>query len=161
MIILSYLYFVYLLLLPNISYAISSVPMPEITIFGVDNGSELYFGSSLSLICSVQLQQIEYVDTPITIVSSWDTPMSEHDMVKTNNSYIVNHEINTFPRENSGPYTCKASVHVTNESIYVVESQKQTRTYNITITSEKIERNLHMTYINLQISNLLYMKMSS
>ena len=124
----------YLLLLPNISNTISSVPMPETAVSRVDNGSELYSGSSLYLTCSIQLQQIEYVDTLITVLSSWDTPSSEHDLSNPNNSYIVDLEINNVHIADSGAYTCKASVHDTNDSIYVVKSQKRTKTVSITIS---------------------------
>ena len=90
----------------------------------MDNGSELYSGSSLYLTCSIQLQQIEYVDTPIPVLSSWDTLSSEHDLSNPNNSYIVDIEINNVQIADSGVYACKATVHDTNDSIYVVVSKK-------------------------------------
>ena len=126
----------YYVCLPTIHYLVffSSVPMPVVTVSRDDNGSELNYGSSLSLICSIQPQEMEYVDTPTAVISSWDVPSSEHDIANPTNTSTLALDIVSLSVSDSGIHSCKGSLADSGGSRYIVESGKMTHTLSITVS---------------------------
>ena len=113
-----------------------SVPMPVVTISGVDNGAELNSGSSLSLICSIQPQGMEYVDTPVTVVYSWDVPSSGHEYNITNqtNAPAVSLDIVSLTASDSGSHSCRGNLADSSGSRYIMKSEGMAHTLSIRVS---------------------------
>ena len=100
------------------------VPSPEVEISGVTNGSEFVSGSSLSLTCTIRPQEGDYVDTPTTVMSSWDAPNIIHVYGGDNDANTTSMDLNITSLEtaDSGVYSCSANVVDSSGSEYVVDS---------------------------------------
>ena len=86
------------------------------------NKSEFVSGSSLSFTCTIQPQGEDYVDTPTTVMSSWNTPDSNYDgnsqLNETNDLYIAK-----LKTADSGEYACSAKVVDSSGARYVMNSK--------------------------------------
>ena len=105
-----------------------------VAVSGVSGGSEFVSGSSLSLICSIQPQGAGHVDTPTTVMSSWDAPSSEYDRDNPANASSVVLDIASLQTADTGDYTCSASVSDSSGSGYVMHSEEVTDTVSITVS---------------------------
>ena len=110
------------------------VPSPEVMVSSPTE-SELVSGSPLSLTCSIQPRGDSSVDTPTTVMSSWDAPNSAYDRVNTVNEMSVGLVISSVQTADSGDYMCSASVTDSSDSVYVVDSD--TATYMVNIIASK------------------------
>ena len=96
--------------------------------------SELVSGSPLSLTCSIQPRGDSSVDTPTTVMSSWDAPNSTYDRDNTANETSVGLVISSVQTSDSGDYICSASVTDSSDSVYVVDSDTATDMVNIIVS---------------------------
>ena len=96
--------------------------------------SELVSGSPLSLTCSIQPREDSSVDTPTTVMSSWDAPDSTYDRVNTANETSVGLVISSVQTADSGDYICSASVTDSSDSVYVVNSDTVTDMVNVIVS---------------------------
>ena len=96
--------------------------------------SVLVSGSPLSLTCSIQPHGDSSVDTPTTVMSSWDAPNSTYDRVNTANETSVGLVISSVQTADSGDYICSASVTDSSDSVYVVDSDTATDMVNIIVS---------------------------
>ena len=104
--------------------------------------SELVSGSPLSLTCSIQPRGDSSVDTPTTVMSSWDAPNStSYDRVITANVTSVGLVISSVQTSDSGDYICSASVTDSSDSVYVVDSDTATDMVNISV-SKSVSTNI-------------------
>ena len=62
------------------------------------------------------------MDTPTTVMSSWDAPNSTYDRDNTANELSVGLVISSVQTADSGDYICSASVTDSSHSVYVVDS---------------------------------------
>ena len=74
------------------------------------------------------------MDTPTTVMSSWDAPNSAYDRVNTANEMSVGLVISSVQTADSGDYICSASVTDSSDSVYVVDSDTATDIVNITVS---------------------------
>ena len=117
----------------------SSVPSPEVMVSS-STESELVSGSPLSLTCSIQ-PHIS-VDTPTTLMSSWDAPNSDLDNDNTANELSVGLVISSVQTADSGDYICSASVTDSSDSVYVVDSDSATDMVKIIISELFVSANI-------------------
>ena len=103
-------------------------------ISGVSSGSEFVSGSSLSLTCTIQRQGGDYVDTPTTVMSSWDAPNTAYDRDNEANASSVDLDIDSLETADSGDYMCSADVVDSSGSEYVVNSTTATDTISIVVS---------------------------
>ena len=96
--------------------------------------SELVSGSPFSLTCSIQPRGDSSVDTPTTVMSSWDAPNSTYDRDNTANETSVGLVISSVQTADSGDYICSASVTDSSDSVYVVDSDTATDMINVIIS---------------------------
>ena len=113
-------------------YYIISLPVPSPEVMVTSTESELVSGSPLILTCSIQPHSS--VDTPTTVLSSWDAPNSDYDRVNTTNELIVRLNISSVQTADSGDYICSASMADSSDSVYVVNSDPATDMVNITVS---------------------------
>ena len=111
-----------------VCYVISlSVPSPDV----MATKSELVSSPLLSFNCSIQSHST--VDTPTTVMSSWDAPNSDYDRFNTTNvSLVISSKQTAYSRD----YICSASVGDTSDSLYVVNSDPPTDMVNITVSKQ-------------------------
>ena len=112
------------------------VPSPVVTVSGPAE-SELEAGSSLSLTCSIQLQEGGSVDTTTTIMSSWDAPDNARNTDSTaiaTSATTLDLNIASVQTADTGVYTCSASVTDFTDSVYVIDSTSATDTVSITVS---------------------------
>ena len=102
--------------------SLSPVPSPEVEISGVSNSSTHVFGSSLSLNCTIRPQGGDNVDTPTTVISSWDTPNPTYGGDNDANATSVDLNIASLETADSGVYKCSANVVDCSGNEYVVDS---------------------------------------
>ena len=95
---------------------------------------ELVSGSPLSLTCSIQPPGGSSVDTPTTVIPSWNTPNDIYDRNTTPNATSVDLTIPSVQTADSGAYICSATVTDSSGSRYVVDSQPATYTVSITVS---------------------------
>ena len=100
---------------------------------------ELVSGAPLSLTCSIQPHSS--VDTPTTVMSSWDAPDSAYGRDNTANETSVGLVISSVHTADSGDYICSASVTDSSDSVYVVDSDTATDMVNI-IVSKSVSVNI-------------------
>ena len=74
------------------------------------------------------------MDTPTTVMSSWDAPNSDYDMNNTANELSVGLVISSVLTADSGDYICSASVTDSSDSVYVIDSDPATDMVNITVS---------------------------
>ena len=113
-----------------------AVPSPVVTVSGPAE-SELEAGSSLSLTCSIQLQEGGSVDTTTTIMSSWDAPDNAWNTDSTaiaTNATTLDLNIASVQTADTGVYTCSASVTDSTDSLYVMDSTSATDTVSVTVS---------------------------
>ena len=86
------------------------------------SGLELVSGSYFSLTCTIQPQRENYVDTPTTVMSSWDTPNTTYGGDNDANATSVDLNIASLETADSGVYSCSANVVDSSGSEYIVNS---------------------------------------
>ena len=74
------------------------------------------------------------MDTPTTVMSSWDAPNSTYDRTNTVNKTSVGLVISSVQTADSGDYICSASVTDSSDSVYVVDSDTATDMVNIIVS---------------------------
>ena len=74
------------------------------------------------------------MDTPTTVMSSWDAPNSAYDRVNTANETSVALNISSVQTADSGDYICSASVTDSSDSVYVVDSNPATDMVDIIVS---------------------------
>ena len=74
------------------------------------------------------------MDTPTTVMSSWDAPNSDYDRVNTANEMSVRLDISSVGTSDSGDYICLASVTDSNNSTYIVDSDSANSMVNIIVS---------------------------
>ena len=74
------------------------------------------------------------MDTPTTVMSSWDAPNSDYDRVNTANEMSVRLDISSVGTSDSGDYICSASVTDSSDSVYVVDSDPATDMVNVIVS---------------------------
>ena len=116
------------------------VPSPEVMVSS-STESELVSGSPLSLTCSIQPRGDSSVDTPTTLMSSWDAPNITYDRDNTANETSVGLVISSVQTADSGDYICSASVTDSSDSVYVVDSDPATDMVNV-IVSKSVSANI-------------------
>ena len=94
--------------------------------------SEIVSGSPLSLICSTTLPSS--VDTPTTVIFSWNAPNSTYNTVNAVNATSVELMISSVETADSGDYICSATLTDSSDSVYVVDSEPATDTVSITVS---------------------------
>ena len=109
------------------------VPSPDVTVSDLTE-SNLVSGSPLSLTCSIQPRGGSSVDTPITVVFSWNAPNDRYDGDNTSNDSSVDLTISSVQTADSGAYICSAIMTNSNDSGYVVGSQPVADTVSITVS---------------------------
>ena len=127
-----------------------TVPSPVVALSGISGGSEFVSGSSFSLTCSIQPQGVEHVDTPTTVMSSWDAPSSEYDTDNPANASSVVLDIASLQTADTGDYTCSALVSDSSGSGYVVDSEEVTDTVSITSRCGEWESSPFMKLLSSQ-----------
>ena len=95
-----------------------------VTLFGISEGDEFVSGSSLTLTCSIEPRSGAYVDTPTTVISSWDAPNNVHDRANEPNATSVVLNILNLETADSGDYTCFSSVIDSSDSEYIENSMQ-------------------------------------
>ena len=108
---------------PSLEVMVSSPPEPE-----------LVSGSPLSLTCFIQPHGDSSVDTPTTVMSSWDAPNSAYNRDNTANETSVGLVISSVQTADSGDYICSASVTDSSDSVYVVDSDTATDMVDIIVS---------------------------
>ena len=109
------------------------VPSPEVMVSS-STESVLVSGSPLSLTCFIQPRGASTVDTPTTVMFSWDAPNSDYDMNNTANELSVGLVISSILTVDSGDYICSASVTDSSDSVFVVDSDPATDMVNIIVS---------------------------
>ena len=74
------------------------------------------------------------MDTPTTVMSSWDAPNNTYDRDNKANETSVELNISSVQTADSGDYMCSASVTDSSDSVYVVDSDTATDMVNIIIS---------------------------
>lgn len=94
-------------------------------------------GSAVTLMCTVQVELNQAVDVPMTLSTVWTGPngftttnTSQPDMT----TYTSTALINTFGRNNSGIYTCAATLRLTSSStnIYLINGSTTSDSVRVT-----------------------------
>ena len=89
-----------------------SVPDPSVTVSSTPS-SPITAGSSVTVICTVELNQ--YVDVGLTVNIQWTGPQSvgislTDPFMESTNRYTSTVTFMSFGREQSGEYTCSATI---------------------------------------------------
>ena len=100
----------------------------------MSSGSEFVSGSSLSLTCTIQRQGGDYVDTPTTVLSSWNAPNTTYGGDNEADASSVDLNIASLETADSGNYMCSADVVDSSGSEYVVNSTTATDTTSIVVS---------------------------
>ena len=105
-------------------------------------------GSSITLICSVELSPA--VDIPVTVNTEWSGPggvtILLNDTIMQNHTvYISTAVIKSFGRQQSGNYSCSASINPTSPESFLVSSATTTGTTRITVGKRPRTKNFIMT----------------
>ena len=74
------------------------------------------------------------MDTPTTVMSSWNAPNDIYDRDNTPNDTSVALIISSVETADSGDYICAAIVTDSSDSGYVVDSQPVSDTVSITVS---------------------------
>ena len=88
------------------------------------------------------------MDTPTTVMSSWDAPNSAYDKDNAANKPSVGLVISSVQTADSGDYICLASVTDSSDSVYVVDSDPATDMVNIIVSKStlKVYKWMHAYY---------------
>ena len=88
-------------------------------------------GSSINLTCTVELSRL--VDIPVTVNTVWTGPdgFTADNSDLRNTIYTTTSMVSSFGREQSGVYTCTASISST--SAFLVGSTQMSGTARITV----------------------------
>ena len=113
------------------------VPSPEVKLFGVSSGSTRVLGSSVSLTCTIQHQRGRYVDTPTTVISSWDAPNNIYSGDNEDNVTSVDLNIASLGTADSGVYRCLANMVDSSGNEYIADSSTATASESIVISKMK------------------------
>ena len=96
------------------------------------SATEVVFGSSLSLTCSIT--RPSSVDIPTIVMSNWTAPNSTYNTVNAVNDTSVELMISSVETADSGDYICSATLTDSSDSVYVVDSEPATQTVTITVS---------------------------
>ena len=113
---------------------LSVVPAPTVTLSSSIPNPIPPFGSDVTLICSVELSPL--VDIPVTVNIQLSDP--SEDLLTTalpsmsGSTYNITRMIASFGRDQSGVYTCTATVHSTSPNTFVTDSNSMSNSIRVT-----------------------------
>ena len=89
------------------------VPPPSVMILS-NASNPIHLGSNVALTCAVELSPA--VDVPVTVNTVWSGPYSHglsptDPLMESTNRYISTAIVSSFGREQSGNYSCSASIN--------------------------------------------------
>ena len=100
-----------------------SVPSPiSVTVTSVPLSPIRPVGSAVTVTCVVELSSM--VDIPVTVVTEWTGPAGFNIAQPVSVGYTSTALISPFGRNNSGIYTCRATVSSTSPNQFVRDSVK-------------------------------------
>ena len=100
-----------------------SVPSPiSVTVTSVPLSPIRPVGSAVTMTCAVELSSM--VDIPVTVVTEWTGPAGFNIEQPVSVGYTSTALISPFGRNNSGIYTCRATVSSTSPNQFVRDSVK-------------------------------------
>ena len=109
------------------SHYSSLVPAPTVTI----NSGTIAAGSGLTLTCSVELSPA--VDVPVTVTTVWTGPAgfmtttTAQPVMGSTTTYTSTAMVSSLGRDQSGDYTCVATVNSTSSFIHSSMKSASTR----------------------------------
>ena len=115
------------------------VPVPTSVVITSDPVSPIRpVGSNVILTCTVELSPV--VDVPVTVNTEWTGPdgvtlSSTTPVMESLTRYTSTVMVSSFGRDQSGNYTCTATVSST--SSFLTDSGSQSETARITVTVGK------------------------
>ena len=109
-----------------------------VTLLGVSESAEFVSGSSLTLTCFIEFRNGAYVDTPITVISSWDVPNSVHDRANEPNATSVVLNISNLETADSGDYICFSSVIDSSGSEHIEKSTQINSSESILVSKYNV-----------------------
>ena len=98
------------------------------------------------------------MDTPTTIMSSWDAPNSVYDKENMASDTSVGLSIPSVQTVDGGDYICSASVTDSSNSVYIIDSDPATDTINIIVRTYHYYRVLFLKsvcYLNSHWTNFV------
>ena len=111
----------------------SSVPLPtSVTVTSVPLSPIRPVGSDVTLTCAVELNPM--VDIPVTVITVWTGPAgfmttnTAQPVVGNTTFYISMVIINLFGRNNSGVYTCRATISSASLNPFINDSMTSSST---------------------------------